>query len=63
MMGTVLPVTVGGHPQGQRGYILLIPPDERKGVCDMVTWPELLQFSLFVISLISLIVQIIEKKK
>ena len=30
---------------------------------DMVTWQDLLQFGLFIVALISLIVQINEKKK
>lgn len=40
-----------------------MPPDERKGVVDVVTWQELLQFGLFIVALISLVFQAIDKKK
>ena len=38
-------------------------PIEREGVVDMVTWQELFQFGIFLIALISLIIQDKDKKK
>ena len=40
-----------------------LPPIEREGVVDMVTWQELFQFGIFLIALISLIIQDKDKKK
>ena len=40
-----------------------MPPIAREGVVDMVTWQELFQFGIFLIALISLIIQDKDKKK
>ena len=40
-----------------------MPSIEREGVVDMVTWQELFQFGIFLIALISLIIQDKDKKK
>ena len=45
------------------GVIFFAPDPKEKGVIGMITWTELFAFGMFVIALISLIVQIIEKKK
>ena len=58
---SVLPVTVGGSPN--LGGDLLCPRSKREGVIGMITWTELFAFGMFVIALISLIVQIIDNKK
>ena len=42
---------------------IFLPPIERKGVVDLVTWQELFQFGIFLIALISLIIQDKENKK
>ena len=42
---------------------IFLPPIERKGVVDLVTWTELIQFGIFLIALISLIRQDKENKK
>ena len=57
----VLPGTVGGSPYtgGNTSY----PRIEREGVVDMITWTELFAFGMFIIALISLVIQVIEKKK
>ena len=58
----VLPGTVGGSPIF--GGNLLSPRFSReKGVSNMITWSELFQFCAIIIALISLVVQIIDKKK
>ena len=44
------------------GVILLAPQSEERGV-DMVTWQEPFQFGIFLIALISLIIQDKDKKK
>ena len=41
----------------------MAPDSKEKGVIRMITWTELFAFGMFVIALISLVVQIIEKKK
>jgi len=61
ILDPVLPVTVGGSPIC--GGKLLAPDPQREGVVDVITWTELFAFGMFIIALISLIVQIIEKKK
>ena len=61
ILRSVLPVTVGGSPIS--GVIFFAPESKDKGVIGMITWTELFAFGMFVIALISLIVQIIEKKK
>ena len=48
------------HPSG---VIFFAPDSKEKGVIGMITWSELFAFGMFVIALISLIVQIIDKKK
>ena len=58
----VLPVTVGGSPR-YSGVIFFAPDSKEKGVIGMITWTELFAFGMFVIALISLIVQIIDNKK
>ena len=58
----VLPVTVGGSPR-YSGVIFFAPDSKEKGVIGMITWTELFAFGMFVIALISLIVQIIDHKK
>ena len=45
------------------GVILLLPPIERKGVTYMVTWPDLIVFSSFLVTLIALIIGIIDHNK
>lgn len=53
--------TVGGSPfNGGRASC---PPIVREGVVDMVAWQELFQFGIFLIALISLIIQDKDKKK
>ena len=59
---SVLPVTVGGSPHFS-GVIFFAPDSKEEGVIGMITWSELFAFGMFVIALISLIVQIIDKKK
>lgn len=61
MILPVLPVTVGGTPAA--GGNASLPPYERKGVVVMLTWQDLLQFCMFIIALISLVIQANEKKK
>ena len=58
----VLPVTVGGSAPFFGG-ILLTPDLYREGVVGMITWTELLAFGMFIMGLISLVLQIIDKKK
>ena len=53
--------TVGGSPFS--GGKASFPPIEREGVVDMVTWQELFQFGIFLIALISLVIQANDKKK
>ena len=61
ILSLALPVTVGGSPfHGGDGCR---PQFEREGVANMVTWQELLQFGLFLVALISLVVQAQDKKK
>ena len=43
--------------------MLLLPPYITKGVVEMVTWQELLQFCMFLVALISLVLQANNKKK
>ena len=62
ILSAVLPVTVGGFPHFS-GVIFFAPDSKEEGVIRMITWTELFAFGMFVIALISLIVQIIEKKK
>ena len=62
ILGSVLPVTVGGSPR-YSGVIFFAPDSKEKGVIGMITWTELFAFGMFVIALISLIVQIIDNKK
>ena len=57
----MLPVTVGGSPI--LGVIFFAPESREEGVIGMVTWTELFAFGMFLIALISLIVQIIDNKK
>ena len=46
------------------GAVVFFAPDSKeKGVSHMITWSELFQFCAIVIALISLVVQIIDKKK
>ena len=45
------------------GVIFFAPDSKEKGVIGMITWTELFAFGMFVIALISLIVQIIDNKK
>ena len=45
------------------GVIFSAPDSKEKGVIGMITWTELFAFGMFVIALISLIVQIIDNKK
>ena len=40
-----------------------MPPIVREGVVDMVTWQALFQFGIFLIALISLIIQDKDKKQ
>ncbi len=40
-----------------------MPPIERKGVVDLVTWPELFVFGTFLIALISLVLQANDNNK
>ena len=61
MLSAVLPITVGGSPLF-RG-VNFSPPNERKGVVDVVTWQELIQFGLFIVALIALVIQANDKKK
>ena len=60
--GATSSTPVGGSPGFLGGYTSL-PPIERKGVVDLVTWTELIQFGIFLIALISLIRQDKENKK
>ena len=53
--GRRLPLSFGGDAS--------LPPIERKGVADMVTWQELFQFCLFIVALISLVLQANDNKK
>ena len=62
MLSTVLPVTVGGSPV-YSGVIFFAPDSKEKGVSNMITWSELFQFCALIIALVSLVVQIIDKKK
>ena len=48
------------HPSG---VIFFAPDSKEKGVSHMITWSELFQFCAIIIALISLVVQIIDKKK
>lgn len=59
---TVPPVTVGGFPCSS-GIIFFSPDPHREGVIGMITWTELFAFGMFIIALISLIVQSIDNKK
>ena len=45
------------------GVIFFAPDSKEEGVIGMITWTELFAFGMFVIALISLIVQIIDNKK
>ena len=45
------------------GVIFFAPDSKEKGVIGMITWTELFAFGMFVIALISLIIQIIDNKK
>ncbi len=56
----VLPNTVGGWLP-LRGQLLL-PPDERKGAVLMVTYSELIQLGILIVSIISLVIQVVKKK-
>ena len=40
------------------GVILLCPLIKQKGVVDMITWQDLFMFCMFVIALITLVVQV-----
>ena len=54
--------TVGGYLPVKQGVNFNTPCLYREGVMMMVTYSELFLFGTFVISLISLIIQIIKKK-
>ena len=59
---------LGATSNGRRfphssGVIFFAPDSKEKGVSHMITWSELFQFCAIVIALISLVVQIIDKKK
>ena len=55
MFFSVLPITVGGSPFPG---VMLLTPDPKEGVVDMITWQDLFMFCMFVIALISLVVKI-----
>ena len=63
----ILGYTVRGATSNGRRFPLsggiFLPPIERKGVVDLVTWSELIQFGIFLIALISLIIQAKDNKK
>ena len=63
----ILCYSIRGAASNGRRFPLLggifLPPIERKGVVDLVTWTELIQFGIFLIALISLIRQDKENKK
>lgn len=53
----------GGWPPSSGGEILLLPPHLlQEGGGSMVTYAELFQYSLVIIGVIGLIVQIMKKK-
>ena len=59
---------LGATSNGRRfphlsGVIFFAPDSKEEGVIGMITWSELFAFGMFVIALISLIVQIIDNKK
>jgi hypothetical protein len=46
-----------------KGVTLLLPPDERKGGCGMVSYADLFQYTLVLIGLAGLIIAILNLKK
>ncbi len=53
---------VGDYPPPSG--VILLAPIERKGVDDMeVTWPDIFTFGIFLVALISLVLQANDKKK
>lgn len=58
MLCLALPITVGGQTPDLQGQHFL-PLIEREGVVIMITWQDLFMFCMFVIALISLILQAI----
>ena len=63
--GAALVDMVGGYPPKNTGGEAFTPCPNGKGVADLVTFSELFQFCTFIVSLISLIIEIIllTKKK
>ena len=63
----ILCYSIRGAASNGRRFPLLggifLPPIERKGVVDLVTWTELIQFGIFLIALMSLIIQAKDNKK
>ncbi len=39
-----------------------MPPDERKGAVLMVTYSELIQLGILIVSIISLVIQVVKKE-
>ena len=61
--GAVSSTPVGGSPRFSSGVMLFFAPNRKKGGVHMVTWEELIQFGLFLVALISLVLQANNKKK
>jgi len=61
--GAVSSTPVGGFPRFSSGVMLFFAPNRKKGGVHMVTWEELIQFGLFLVALISLVLQANNKKK
>lgn len=61
--GAVSSAPVGGFPRIFSGVMLFFAPNRKKGGVRMVTWEELIQFGLFLVALISLVLQVNNKKK
>ena len=54
---------VGGSPRSFSGVIFFFAPNRKKGGEHMVTWQDLFQFGLFLVALISLVLQEHDNKK
>ena len=64
VLGAVSSTPVGGSPRSFSGVIFFFCPQSyREGVVRMVTWQDLFEFGLFLIALISLVLQEHDNKK
>ena len=54
---------VGGSPRSFSGVMFFFAPNRKKGGEYMVTWQDLFQFGLFLVALISLVLQEHDNKK